>query len=84
MMSGRPDFVTECYGINKPQLKPKALLSAVKEMKNKEIITKEEREFLKEKIITKDEHFYTIMNNSDNLSQEDIIRNLRRFLKGFK
>ena len=53
-------------------------------MKSKEIITKEEREFLKEKIITKDEYFYTIMNNSDNLSQEDIIRNLRRFLKGFK
>lgn len=74
----------ECNNINKPQLKPKALLSAVKEMKSKEIITKEEREFLKEKIITKDEHFYTIMNNSDNLSQEDIIRNLRRFLKGFK
>jgi hypothetical protein len=74
----------ECCNINKPDLKPKALLSAVKEMKSKKIITKEEREFLKEKIISKDKHFYSIMNNSNNLNEDDIIRNLRRFLKGFK
>ena len=69
--------------VKKTTLKPKALLSAVKEMKTKEIITKEEREFLKEKIITKDKEFYMTMNNSTNLNQDDIIRNLRRFLKGF-
>lgn len=65
-------------------IKTKVLLSAVKEMNEKEIITKKERKFLKEKIITKDKHFYTVMNNSSNLNQNEIIRNLRRFLKGFK
>ena len=65
-------------------IKTKVLLSAVKEMKEKEIITKKEREFLKEKIITKDKQFYTIMNNSSNSNQDEVIRNLRRFLKRFK
>lgn len=63
----------------------KDLLSAVQEMKERQLITNEEREILKEKIIEKDEEFISIIGRANIIEKkkDEIIRNMRRYLNGF-
>lgn len=54
-------------------------------MKEKKMITVEERDVLKEKIIEKEEIFISVI-GVENIIKKDkneIIRNMRRYLKGF-
>lgn len=63
----------------------KDLLSAVQEMKEKKMITLEERAILKEKIIEKDEKFLSFL-GVESVKEKDkneLIRQMRRYLKGF-
>lgn len=63
----------------------KDMLSAVQEMKEKKMITPQERDVLKEKIIEKEENFMSVI-GIENIIKKDkneIIRNMRRYLKGF-
>ena len=73
----------------------KELLKTVKDMQDKGIITKKQKKFLKEKIISKEQTFYTTItsqyeascltnsNNSSNSSNE-LTRIIRTYLKQFK
>lgn len=63
----------------------KDMLSAVQEMKERQLITNEEREILKEKIIGKDEEFISIIGRANIIekNKDEIIRNMRRYLNGF-
>ena len=63
----------------------KDMLSAVQEMKERQLITNEEREILKEKIIEKDEEFISIIGRANirEKNKDEIIRNMRRYLNGF-
>lgn len=63
----------------------KDLLSGVQEMKERQLITNEEREILKEKIIEKDEEFISIIGRANIIekNKDEIIRNMRRYLNGF-
>lgn len=63
------------------EVRTKDLLSAVQEMKEKKMITLEEREKLKENIIGKNEIFIKFVGINNN--RNELIRNMRRFLKGF-
>ena len=63
----------------------KDLLSAVQELKEKKMITLEERAILKEKIIEKDEEFLSFL-GAESVREKDkneLIRQMRRYLKGF-
>lgn len=63
----------------------KDLLKTVKEMQDKGIITKQQKMFLKEKIIAKDVNFYYAIAKNDNCnSTVDLIREIRTYLKRFK
>ena len=63
------------------EVRTKVLLSAVQEMKEKKMIMLEEREKLKENIIGKNEIFIKFVGINNN--RNELIRNMRRFLKGF-
>ena len=63
------------------EVRTKDLLSAVQWMKEKKMITLEEREKLKENIIGKNETFIKFVGINNN--RNELIRNMRRFLKGF-
>ena len=63
------------------EVRTKDLLSAVQEMKEKKMIMLEEREKLKENIIGKNEIFIKFVGIDNN--RNELIRNMRRFLKGF-
>ena len=54
-------------------------------MKERQLITNEEREILKEKIIGKDEEFISIIGRANIIekNKDEIIRNMRRYLNGF-
>jgi hypothetical protein len=74
----------------------KELLLTVKDMQDKGIITKKQKKFLKEKIISKEQTFYTTItsqyevscltssNNSSNSNSNDLTRIIRTYLKQFK
>ena len=64
-------------------------------MQDKGIITKKQKKFLKEKIISKEQTFYTTItsqyeascltsSNSSNSSSNDLTRIIRTYLKQFK
>ena len=63
------------------EVSTKDLLSAVQEMKEKKMITTNEREELKENIIGKNLDFLKFVGINNN--RNELIRNMRRFLKGF-
>lgn len=67
----------------------KTLLKTVKEIQDKEIITKKQKKFLKEKIISKDMELYSFISKYDNYSNNntsnvDLTRAMRTYLKQFK
>jgi hypothetical protein len=74
----------------------KELLLTVKDMQDKGIITKKQKKFLKEKIISKEQTFYTTItsqyevscltssNSSSNSNSNDLTRIIRTYLKQFK
>ena len=70
----------------------KELLKTVKEMHDKGIITKKQKKFLKEKIISKETNFYSSITSqyealsltSNNTNNNDLTRIIRTYLKQFK
>lgn len=73
----------------------KELLLTVKDMQDKGIITKKQKKFLKEKIISKEQTFYTTItsqyevscltsSNSSSSNSNDLTRIIRTYLKQFK
>lgn len=79
------DVATPTFKSFNKDINIKDLLSAVQEMKEKKMITVEERDVLKEKIIEKEEIFISVI-GVENIIKKDkneIIRNMRRYLKGF-
>ena len=67
----------------------KTLLKTVKEIQDKGIITKKQKKFLKEKIISKDMELYSFISKYDNYSNNnasnvDLTRAMRTYLKQFK
>ena len=77
--------VTPTFKTFNKDINIKDMLSAVQEMKEKKMITPQERDVLKEKIIEKEENFMSVI-GIENIIKKDkneIIRNMRRYLKGF-
>ena len=61
----------------------KTLLRTVKEIQDKGIITKKQKKFLKEKIISKDMELYSFISKNEG-NNTDVTRALRTYLKQFK
>ena len=61
----------------------KTLLKTVKDIQDKGIITKKQKKFLKEKIISKDIELYSFISKYDN-NNIDLTRAIRTYLKQFK
>lgn len=62
----------------------KTLLRTVKEIQDKGIITKKQKKFLKEKIISKDMELYSFISKNEGNSNIEVTRALRTYLKQFK
>ena len=84
---------SECSSLNSSimveNIHMKTLLKTVKEIQDKGIITKKQKKFLKEKIISKDMELYSFISKYDNYSNNntnsvDLTRAMRTYLKQFK
>ena len=78
---------SECSSLNSSimvdNIHMKTLLKIVKEIQDKGIITKKQKKFLKEKIISKDMELYLFISKYDN-NNIDLTRAIRTYLKQFK
>ena len=78
---------SECSSLNSSvmveSIHLKTLLKTVKDIQDKGIITKKQKKFLKEKIISKDIELYSFISKYDN-NNIDLTRAIRTYLKQFK
>ena len=89
LCDGSSPSSSECSSLNSSimvdNVNLKTLLKTVKEIQDKGIITKKQKKFLKEKIISKDMELYSFVSKYDNnYNNIDLTRALRTYLKQFK